>query len=409
MTKKLKVLLVTEYFPPKIFGGGEISAYLLAKNLAKNKIDVSVLTSGFEGLKNSEEKDGFKIYRRLHTGENPNSIFQNARRVFLLGKSAKLEIKKLEKEKDFDAIHFLNTTSIVKIKTKAKKIATINSYAPFCPKGNLWYREKSACSGCNPLKFLGCIVNSEYVGKGRMGWYLRYNPVFWAAIYLPYISRRNSLKYVDKFIAISDFVKQILANHKVSGHKISKIYNIAEIPDNNLEIPGLKSRIKGKKVVSTISTLDKIKGVNLAIRSFSKIKGKNAILLIIGDGPERHRLEKLAEKLKIQNKIIFAGKIWQKYIPFIYKNSDLILLTSQWPEPFSRVVMESAYFRKPVLASAIGGNLDLPEKYLFRNENELAQKISLFLSKKQKPMEFAVFEPEKTAKKIISEYLLVNS
>ena len=56
----LKVLLVTEYFPPVVYGGGEISAYLLAKNLAKH-VDVSVLTSKYDELQNYEEKDRIKI------------------------------------------------------------------------------------------------------------------------------------------------------------------------------------------------------------------------------------------------------------------------------------------------------------------------------------------------------------
>ena len=58
----MKVLLISEYFPPKTMGGGEISAYLLAKNLAK-RMDVSVLTSYFPGLKRFEIKDNIKIYR----------------------------------------------------------------------------------------------------------------------------------------------------------------------------------------------------------------------------------------------------------------------------------------------------------------------------------------------------------
>ncbi len=50
----MKILLISEYFPPKIFGGGEISAWLLAKNLAKRGLDVSVLTSYFSGLEKFE-------------------------------------------------------------------------------------------------------------------------------------------------------------------------------------------------------------------------------------------------------------------------------------------------------------------------------------------------------------------
>jgi len=406
---KLKVLLVSEYFPPKIFGGGEISAYLLAKNLAKKGIDVSVLTSKSKDLLNFEEKDGAKIYRRLKTGESPNGLKNNIKRVFEFSKSVKKEIKKIEKEIFPDIIHFLNTTSIVKIKTKAKKFATINGYAPFCPKGNLWYNEKSACSGCNPFKFVRCIMNSEYVGKNKIRWYLKYNPIFWCLIYYPYVSRRKALSSIDRFIAISDFVRQTLINHKVPDYKISKIYNIAEIPDNNLEIKELKERIKNKKIVSTISTLDKIKGIDLAIRAFSKIKNKKAVLLVVGDGPERPKLEVLSAALGLKEKVIFAGKIEQKFIPFIYKNSDLILLTSLWPEPFSRVPMEAAYFKKPILASAIGGNLDLPDEFLFRTEDELAEKIDLSLSKNQKSEDFSKYNPEKNIKKVIDLYFSVNN
>ena len=247
---------------------------------------------------------------------------------------------------------------------------------------------------------MSCIVNSQYVGKSRIGW-LKYNPIFWAAIYLPYVARRNALKSVDKFIAISDFVKGILMKHGVPASKIAKIYNIAEIPNNNLEIKGLK--LKNKKVISTIGTLDKIKGVDVALKAFSKIKG-NAVLLIAGEGPEKSRLIALAEELKIKDKVIFLGKIDQRYIPFIYKNSDIILLPSLWPEPFSRVPMEAAFFKKPILASAIGGNLDLPDKFIFKNEKELAEKML----KIQTHQNFSIYKPESNLKKIIDLYLSVN-
>ncbi len=51
----MKILFVSEYFPPKIMGGGEINLHLLAKALVKNKNEVSVLTSDHPGLKRFEE------------------------------------------------------------------------------------------------------------------------------------------------------------------------------------------------------------------------------------------------------------------------------------------------------------------------------------------------------------------
>ena len=57
-TKKIKFLIVNEFFPPVVFGGGEISMSLLAKKLAQrnktNQAEVFVLTSHFDGLKKTE-------------------------------------------------------------------------------------------------------------------------------------------------------------------------------------------------------------------------------------------------------------------------------------------------------------------------------------------------------------------
>ena len=49
--KTVKILFISEYFPPKIMGGGEINLFLLAKALSKQKIDVNVLTSDHQNLK----------------------------------------------------------------------------------------------------------------------------------------------------------------------------------------------------------------------------------------------------------------------------------------------------------------------------------------------------------------------
>ena len=69
---------------------------------------------------------------------------------------------------------------------------------------------------------------------------------------------------------------------------------------------------------------------------------------------------------------------------------------SQWPEPFSRVVMEAAYFRRPLLASDRGGNLDLPREHLFADAAELAAKLD------RPPVpDFAPYDPERNLDRFV--------
>ena len=53
----MKILFVSEYYPPKIMGGGEINLALLAKALANKGMDVSVITSFHDNLERFETVD----------------------------------------------------------------------------------------------------------------------------------------------------------------------------------------------------------------------------------------------------------------------------------------------------------------------------------------------------------------
>ncbi|MEA3254476.1 MAG: glycosyltransferase family 4 protein [Candidatus Altiarchaeota archaeon] len=342
-----RVLLVSEYFPPKIFGGGELSAYTLAKELAGCGLSVSVLTSRFEGLKDFEERDGFRIYRLMDTGESPNSLLSNFKRKIVLPWSERRALKRLGKE--FDAVHCLNSSSIVGCKTHALTVATLNGYSVFCPKGNLFYREKEVCTGCSFLKFIDCILHSEYMAKMRLKFYLKYNPLFWIVTYLDYLRRNRSLRNIRRFIVVNEFVKRFLVKKGVKKEDIFKIPNLLVFEKNNKDhsLPLEEGTVN----ITYIGTLDKIKGVDLLIKAFNNLGGEHLRLLIVGDGSERKKLEGMAG-----DRVCFLGKLDYELIPSIYDRSDVVVIPSRWPEPFSRVLLEATYHGKPVVATDVGGN-----------------------------------------------------
>ncbi len=407
----MKVLIVTEYFPPLIFGGGEISAFNLAKELKENKIEVDVLTSKKFNKKTIENKNGIRIFRLLKTGKNPSSLYENIKRIIFLQHSLKTEIKKIIKKENYDVIHFLNTTTIpsFKIKSKAKKIATFNSYTNFCPKRNLFYKEKTSCSGAKFTKCVNCISNSKFIGKYEMPKYLRYNPLFWIALYLVYKKNNKSLKNIDKYIALSDYSIKILLKNNIAKHKIPKIPNLFDITVKKSEFKIKKNKIN----ISYIGTLEKIKGTELLIKAFTKLNPKNTYLSIFGEGSQKNYLKKISNK-----NINFYGNIDYKYIPSIYEQSDIIIQSSLWPEPLPRVLFEATYFGKPIISTNSGGNEEFVKDsingFLIKSQKELEDKMMILINNSQLRNEMGKnskkifnnkFKKDIVIKKIIKEYM----
>src|SRR3989344_2561514 len=171
----MKVLLISEYYPPTVFGGGEISTQMLAHALAAKGINVSVLTAAKDNQQKREQDKKVTVYRYLKTGKHPYGIKESLKRLLVFPRSLRKELITLDKQENFDVIHCMNTTSILPFSYPKNTLATINSYVPFCPKGNLFYKEKMPCTGPSLMKCCGCIAQSQYVGKTKINKALRYN------------------------------------------------------------------------------------------------------------------------------------------------------------------------------------------------------------------------------------------
>jgi N-acetyl-alpha-D-glucosaminyl L-malate synthase BshA len=111
-----------------------------------------------------------------------------------------------------------------------------------------------------------------------------------------------------------------------------------------------------ERIVTHISNFRKVKRIDDVIAVFNKIQLKiPAKLMMVGDGPEREKAEKLCEKLGISDKVIFFGN--SNEIDKILSYSDLFLLPSE-TESFGLAALEAMACSVPVISSNSGG---LPE------------------------------------------------
>ena len=112
---------------------------------------------------------------------------------------------------------------------------------------------------------------------------------------------------------------------------------------------------KNTIVIGSTSRMVKIKGLPEVIEAFRGLKQRNVELWLLGDGPERKKLEKMAQG---DTRIKFLGHQAQQY-DYIAA-FDLFVLASH-TEGFSVSLIEAAMFELGIVATEIGGNPELVE------------------------------------------------
>ena len=163
----------------------------------------------------------------------------------------------------------------------------------------------------------------------------------------------------DAVTAVSNDLRKETLSHFRINREIEMIPNFIDSNLYSQEVDEkLRSKIskKEEKIVVHISNFRKVKRVEDVIKIFNKVQEKvPAKLLMIGDGPERVKVERMCRKLKICDKVKFMGKL--KSVEELLSVSDLFLLPSE-TESFGLVALEAMASKVAVISTNSGG---LPE------------------------------------------------
>ncbi len=112
----------------------------------------------------------------------------------------------------------------------------------------------------------------------------------------------------------------------------------------------------GAKVLVHTSNFRPLKRVPEVVRIFQRVReAMPAVLVLVGDGPERPEAEALVEELGLQDHVLFLGKL--NVVADVLQACDLFLLPST-SESFGLGALEAMACGLPVVASNVGG---LPE------------------------------------------------
>ncbi len=109
----------------------------------------------------------------------------------------------------------------------------------------------------------------------------------------------------------------------------------------------------GEKILIHISNFRKLKRVGDVLSVFERIRTKIPVkLLLVGDGPERDKLENYCRQKELCKEVYFLGKMAD--IGQVLCMADLMLLTSQ-TESFGLVLLEAMACGAPVITTNVGG------------------------------------------------------
>lgn len=245
----------------------------------------------------------------------------------------------IERERP-DVAHFQNTFPLISPSAYGAcrdaglpVVQAVRNYRMACVNGTL-FRDGAPCTDCLGGSPLPGVVHGCYRGSRLAS----------AAVAGTIVAHRaRGDRNVDLYVAPSEHVRARLVEMGVSPERIAVKPNVAT-PD-----PGPGAH--GGDFALYVGRLDEEKGVGTLLDAWRGLEGVIP-LRIAGAGP-------LDEAARATPGVQHLGNRTIDEVRALLGDARMVLVPSEWEEPFGRVVVEAFARGTPVVASAIGGLSEL--------------------------------------------------
>lgn len=179
-----------------------------------------------------------------------------------------------------------------------------------------------------------------------------------------------ALKYfkgADHFTTITPMIRDWLIAEGVPAQNVTHINNFAEV--DAAQAPINRAHLQTPDdafVYLSLARLHTSKALDTLLEALAKAPG--LYLWLAGEGPDREKLENLAAKLNITNRVRFLG--WRADRGPLLAACDAVVFPSRY-EPFGTVFVQAWAAQKPVIVS----NADGPRQFVAHEKDALVFNI----------------------------------
>ncbi|CAJ35692.1 glycosyltransferase family 4 protein [Methanocella arvoryzae] len=368
-----KIIICCNAYPPNFIGGAELVAHQQAKALVKMGNDVIVFTGDTKtcGERQSLRKevyDGLTVYRIHLTPQDYNNEFVN----FSHPKVDEY-FKTLMDDFRPDIVHFHNliglSVGIIHIAKQkgAKTVLTLHDHWGFCFKNTIIKRNSTICTDYSRCEECMPIIPGENHEN------------------IPIRMRKDFIRLqmhdIDAFISPSNYLASRYIEAGLPREKFNVIWNGIDVERfYRLQKIPCKGRIR----FTFIGYFGHHKGINTLIEALGYLKDTNKFFVnLVGSGDQMDLLKRQVATMGLVNTVKFWGRV--DNIDDAYRETDVFILPSIWPENQPVTITEAMAGRIPVIASNNGGVSELIDDgvtgYLFKTGDaaDLSQKMAEFI------------------------------
>lgn len=183
--------------------------------------------------------------------------------------------------------------------------------------------------------------------------------------------RRSVLQAVDGVFPVSGYTGRLVVADGVSADRVTVVPNGTDL--SRFELADASARVRAFRasqglgegpVLLTVARLWPRKGIDRVIALLPELRLAYPGLryLVVGAGPDRARLERLAENLSVTSICRFAGQVSADLLPVAYRAADVFVMPARTDgasvEGFGLAFCEAGACARPVVGTDSGGIAD---------------------------------------------------
>lgn len=339
----MKVLLIDVYNFNK--GGAETVCFNTGKMLEEHGHKVVYFT--LKWTENNPSPYSKYFPESKETRRGPLKQVKNMINYFYHFEAARKIEQLIEDEKpDIAHIHLMwgqITPSIFPVlkKYNIPILFTVHDYRIVCPAYTFRNGNGQICEECKGKHFYKCFTNTCCKGSKLMSAAMAAEQYFRNRYF-------NPAKYIDGFIYVSNFAKEIQERYMpaVKAKKNITLYNFST---------SIVEHAKGMpkdKYFLFFGRLSYEKGVKTLLEAFRDIK--QCKLKVVGTGPKEDELREYAKSNDMRN-VEFLGYKRGKELTDLVSNAYFVVVPSEWYENNPMTIIEAYSVGTPVIGAKIGG------------------------------------------------------